>query len=94
MGRPFAANLDTMASLIHLKMKYHNADDELVIVSSELSKAIRIYKALNRYQQESEGKAVKMNVASLVRQLRDMVIRPPECKANHFGWIFAGKKFK
>lgn len=39
VGRPFTTSLDPMASLVHLKLKFHNLHGELVIVNANLEGA-------------------------------------------------------
>lgn len=46
LGRPFAIVLDVVASLVHLKVKYHNLKGELVTINGDLEGAKKIYQAL------------------------------------------------
>lgn len=82
-----------MAYPIHLNLKYHNIHDEPVIVSTNVSREIRIYKDLKRDHKEEKGKAVEINVGSPIRHSRDMVIWTLKGKENHSDHEFAGKEF-
>lgn len=55
----------------------------MLLVSAKIFGAKRIYKALQRDQKEGEGKAIEINITSLVKLLRDMAIQAPTTKANH-----------
>lgn len=66
---------DAVASLIHLKLKYHNFQDDSVMISSYLVGAIRIYKVLLKDWKECEGKVMEFNIALLLRQLEGMDIQ-------------------
>lgn len=44
--------LDEKASHIHLKLKYHNVNDEVTIVNIDLSREKKIYKVLKKYHKE------------------------------------------
>lgn len=35
LGRPFAATLDAIASLIHIKLKYHNEHNKPITINLE-----------------------------------------------------------
>lgn len=48
LGRPFATTLDTVASSVHPKLKYHNVHDKSVMISAGLSGVKRIYKDFNQ----------------------------------------------
>lgn len=47
-GRPYASDLDTMASPIQLKIKLHNLHGEPIIVNVELARANKIYNELQQ----------------------------------------------
>lgn len=51
------------------------------MISTNLSREKRIYKALQQAQKEGECIAMKINVASLVEQLKDISIHPPRGKS-------------
>lgn len=76
VGRPFAITLDIVVSPVHLKMKYNNIHDELVMINIDLYGGKRIYKALEQDQKEDEIKVVKINVAFVVMQLRSVKSSP------------------
>lgn len=67
MGSAFAAILDAIASLIHLKLKYHNFPREPTIINADLKGTKIIYQALQRDQ--GDGVAMEINVASLTGEL-------------------------
>lgn len=46
LGWPFTAMLDVVASLIHLKLKYHNIQGESTTINAYLERAKWIYRAL------------------------------------------------
>lgn len=48
LGRSFTTTLDALASLVHLKPKYHNINDELTMISANLYGEKKIYKALQQ----------------------------------------------
>lgn len=75
LGYPDAVTLDAVASLIHLKLKYHNFRDDSVMISSYLVGATRIYKVLLKDWKECEGKVMEFNIALLLRQLEGMDIQ-------------------
>lgn len=72
-----------MASTVHLNLKYHNMDDESVTISSNLFGAKRIYKTMHHDQKEDESINLEINVTSLIKKFKDMVIQPPTRKAHH-----------
>lgn len=74
-----------MASLVHLKLKYHNMHEEPTIISDDLSRVKRIYNALQQDQKEGEAKAMEINVAFFTRQLKYMIIQPLTSKASCLG---------
>jgi len=45
-GRPTLAALDVVASTIHLKVKYHSEEGEIVTIKTDLSGVRRLYEAL------------------------------------------------
>lgn len=68
--------MDSISSLVHIKLKYHNVHDGKVTINDYLSKANNIYQLLQKDQKEGEAKAMKINVTSLIRKLKNMDIRP------------------
>lgn len=69
LGRPFAITFGIVASLVHLKLKYHNVYNEPITKNTDLFGKKRIYKALQHDQNEGEGKALEINVSSLFKKL-------------------------
>lgn len=74
LGRPFTTTLDVVASLIHIKLKFHSLYNELAIVNTDLKGGKKIYQALQ--QDQIDNKAMEINVAYLTGQLGSMNIRP------------------
>lgn len=68
--------LDSVASSIHLKLKYHNVRWQLTIVISSLEGKKIIYQALQKDQ--GEGVAMEIIMASLTIQLNKMEFVPRE----------------
>lgn len=64
--------IDAVASPIHLKLKYYNVHDELVTICANLFGTKRIHKALQCDQNNDMGKAMEINIASFIMQLRNM----------------------
>lgn len=54
LGRPFAGTLDTIAFLVHIKLKYHNVHKEIMTICDDLSRAQIIYKVLQRDKKRIE----------------------------------------
>lgn len=50
LERPFTTTLGIVASLVHMKMKYHNIHDEPVTICVNLYEALKIDKALYHRQ--------------------------------------------
>lgn len=69
---------------------YHNFHDELVTISISFCILERIYNALQRDQKECDGKIMEINVASLVRLRRDMIIWPQTSKTYCSGQTCEG----
>ena len=46
MRRPFTSTLDTVPSLVYLKIKYHNIQGESDIINADLEGEKRIYQEL------------------------------------------------
>lgn len=67
--------LDVVASIVHLKLKYHNLQGKLTIINTDLEGAKIIFQAL--LQDQREGEAMDINVASLTSQLCYMNVRQP-----------------
>lgn len=61
LGRPFAVALDVVASLVHLKLFFHNLHGEPITINLNLKGAKRIYQVLQ--QDQKEIKAMEINVA-------------------------------
>lgn len=81
LGRSFITMMDVVASLIHLKFKYHNIHDELEMICADLFGAQIINKALQRDQKRKDKeKVMEISVASLTKQLKEMAIKPPKRK--------------
>lgn len=64
--------LDVVASLVHLKMKYHNVHGEPVTICDDLSIAQKVH---NTFHRDPDGKskdnAMEVNVARLNECLRE-----------------------
>lgn len=75
LRRPFAATLDLVRLLMHLKLEYHNLQGEPTTINVNLKGAKRIYQAL--WKDQGEGVVVEINVASITGYLNRMGIRPP-----------------
>lgn len=92
LGQPVPETLDVVGFIVHLKLKYHNKFDVLTKIRVDLFGAKRIYKALQHDEKEGEAKAMKINLASLIRYLKDMAIQPYASKeirlgrTNRSGW--------
>lgn len=67
LGSPFTVMLDVVTPMVHLKLKYHNLQEELITINVDLEGAKRIYQALQKDQEEYM--AMEINVASLTSQL-------------------------
>lgn len=71
--------------------------DDPTKINSNLSGVNMIYMDLHHDQKEEEAKAVKIDVASLIRQLKDMIIQPPSSKeiclvqTSRNGWFRQAK---
>lgn len=63
-----------MDSSLHLKIKYHNVYDETITISADLFEAKKNYNTMQQDQKEGDGKAMKTNVASMIKKLKDMAI--------------------
>lgn len=70
----FTKTLDGVASLVHLKVKFHNLHDEPIIVNVDLVGAKKTLLNLQD-QKKGENKAIEIIVASPIGQLRIMNIR-------------------
>lgn len=62
LEKPFKVALNEVAIMVHLKMKFYNIHDELVMVNANLSVAKRIYKAFQQDYKEGEWKSMKPRV--------------------------------
>lgn len=67
LGRPFTEMLNVVASLVHLKLKYHNVYDESTMICVNPYKAQRIHKFIHRDQKGKE-KAGNVNQCELPHQ--------------------------
>lgn len=88
LGRPYAETLDVLASLVHLKLKYHNFHDDLVKINVSLSKAD--LRSTTHILEGRWRKTMEIDMATLFRQLRDMDIQPSIGKVNLHVWICIG----
>lgn len=75
LGRPIASTLDIVASLVHLKLEYHNLQGESTAISADVEEGKIIYKSFQKYHGEDID--MEMNVTSLTRKLNRMDIHPP-----------------
>lgn len=94
LDRSFTVTLNVVESLIYLKLNYHNVHEDSVSISADLFGKKTTYKDFQQDQKEDKGKAIKINVTSLVRQLRDMGIKPQTCIENYFVQTFVGENYK
>lgn len=62
LGRPFVAAIDTIASLFHVKLKFHNLHGESITINVDLVEAKRINQALQQDQKEWECITMEINV--------------------------------
>lgn len=81
---PFTTSLDALVSTVHLKLKSLNIHIELIMINASLSRANRIYQALQHDLKKEECKAMEIDVTSLTSHLGDMNIFPPIGKTCHF----------
>lgn len=64
--------LNVVASLVHLKMKYHNVHDEPVTICDDLSRAQKIHNTFHRdLDGKSKDNAIEVNMARLNERLRE-----------------------
>lgn len=91
---PFTVTLDAMASLPHLKLKYHSIHEKSITICAKLSREKRIYQYFQQDQKKDKGKVMEINIASLVRLLRGMKINPSVVKANYSSWTLEGENSK
>ena len=68
--------LDVIASLVHLKLKYHNLQGEPTRIYAYLEVAKRIYEAIQKDQGESM--ALELKVISIIWKLNRMRTHPPK----------------
>lgn len=68
--------MDAMASMVHLKLKYHNVYDELTTIYVDLLEAWKIHKDLHHIQKgKDKEKAMEINMVFLTRKLNEMMIK-------------------
>lgn len=78
--------LDAVASLAHLKLKYHNVHDGAVTICADLSRTPRVYKALQRDQKgKSKEKAMEINMVYLTKELEMIIIKLLKKKTMDLG---------
>lgn len=58
--------LHTLASQVHVKLKYHNVNNEPVIINVDLIGDKRIYQTQQQNQRESKATTVEINVVLLI----------------------------
>lgn len=68
--KPFTTMMDAIASLVHLKLKYHDLQGNPATINADLEGAKIIYQSLKKDQ--GEHTTMKINVASLTRQHNKM----------------------
>lgn len=78
---PVAVTLNVVASLVHLKLKFHNLHNESVMIKVGLEGAKRIYQELQ--QDWGECKVMEINVSSLAILLKSMNIHHPAGRTYH-----------
>lgn len=61
-------------------MKYHNIHGELVTINTDLTRAKNDYQAKKQEHREGESTSMEINVASVVKHLKEMRVRPPTKK--------------
>lgn len=62
--------------LVHLNLKYHNLQRELIIANVDLERAKGIYQVLQNYQ--GQGASKEINLTTLTIQVIMIGIRPHE----------------
>lgn len=83
LGMPITSMMDAMASFLYLKFMYHNVQDELVTIYTNLSRAQRSHKAslTKKFEEMS------------IKPLKERILEPKRYDANDFDLTNAGDDF-